>query len=214
MDEKDKDKTPKEETEGAKKKDDAGGGGGGGGNTPVPDDPAALKARVKELEQENKALKQQVSDLQKQVQELEADKKAAANRARAQKLLRRMEKQGLSFGSDEDREQELFRLASLSDEAFAATETAYERMAGAKPSADAGRDGGAAKAGEGAPAQETAQASRTCSKDTPPLRTDAGVRPLDVDDKKTSLEDQLRDGMMAAYRTRVASETGTLAQSA
>ena len=46
------------------------------------------------------------------------------------------------------------------------------------------------------------------------MRTDAGVRPLDVDDKKTSLEDQLRDGMMAAYRTRVASETGTLAQSA
>ncbi len=214
MDEKDKDKTPKEETEGAKKKDDAGGGGGGGGNTPVPEDPAALKARVKELEKENKDLKQQVSDLQKQVQELEAEKQAAANRARAQKLLRRMEKQGLSFGSDEDREQELFRLASLSDEAFAATETAYERMAGAKPSADAGRDGGAAKAGEGAPAQETAQASRTCSKDTPPLRTDAGVRPLDVDDKKTSLEDQLRDGMMAAYRTRVASETGTLAQSA
>jgi len=82
------------------------------------------------------------------------EKQAAANRTRAQKLLRRMEKQGLTFGSDEDREQELFRLASLSDEAFAATETAYERMAGAKPSADAGRDGGAAKAGEGAPAQE------------------------------------------------------------
>ena len=33
--------------------------------------------------------------------------------------------------------------------------------------------------------------------------TDAGVRPLDVDDKKTSLEDQLRDGFMAAYESRV-----------
>ena len=35
------------------------------------------------------------------------------------------------------------------------------------------------------------------------LRTDAGVRPLDVDDKKTSLEDKLKDGFMAAYRERV-----------
>jgi len=213
MDEKDKDKTSKEETEGAKKKDDTG-GGGGGGTAPVPEDPASLKARVKELEKENKDLKQQVAELQKQVQDLEADKKAAANRARAQKLLRKMEKQGLSFASDDDREQELFRLASLSDDAFAATETAYERMAGVKPSADAGKDGGIAKAGDGAPAQESAQACRTCSKESPPMRTDAGVRPLDVDDKKTSLEDQLRDGFMAAYRTRVASETGNLAQSA
>ncbi len=209
------DKKPQEETEGAKKKDDpGGGGGGGGGNAPVPEDPAALKARVKELEKENRDLKQQVLELQKQVQDLEADKKAAANRARAQKLLRKMEKQGVAFASDDDREQELFRLASLSDEAFAATETAYERVAGIKPSADAGKDDATAKAGDGPPAQESAQACRTCTKEKPPIRTDAGVRPLDVDDSKASLEDQLRDGFMAAYHTRVASETGTLAQSA
>jgi len=37
----------------------------------------------------------------------------------------------------------------------------------------------------------------------PPMRSDAGVRPRDVDDRKTSLEDKLRDGFMAAYESRV-----------
>jgi adenine-specific DNA-methyltransferase len=174
--------------EGAKKAP-APDGGGGGGNPPVPDDPAALKARVKELEKENKDLKQQVSDLQKQVQELEAEKQAAAHRARAQKLIRKLEKQGLSFGTDDEREQELFRLAALSDDAFAATEAAYERVA-------------AAKAPEPEPKKEPAQAAQASKKD-PPLKTDAGVRPLDVDDKKSTLESQLKDGFMQAYRDRV-----------
>lgn len=76
---------PKEQeeqaVEAAKKKD------GGGG------DAADDKTRVKELEKENKELKQQVLALQKRVEELEAERKAAASRARAQKLLRRLEKQ-------------------------------------------------------------------------------------------------------------------------
>ena len=42
----------------------------------------------------------------------------------------------------------------------------------------------------------------------PPLRSDAGVRPKDIEDKKTSLEDRLKSGFMAAYRQRVASATG------
>ena len=53
---------------------------------------------------------------------------------------------------------------------------------------------------------ETAKGSRAC--DDPPLRSDAGVRPKDIEDKKTSLEDRLRSGFMAAYRQRVASATG------
>ena len=39
-------------------------------------------------------------------------------------------------------------------------------------------------------------------------RCDAGVRPKDVEDKKTSLEDRLKSGFMAAYRQRVATATG------
>ena len=48
---------------------------------------------------------------QKRVDELEAASKAAANKARAQKLMRKLEKAGMSFASDEDKEQELGRLA-------------------------------------------------------------------------------------------------------
>ena len=171
--------------EGAKKAP-APDGGGGGGTPPASDDP---KARVKELEKENKELKQQVTDLQKQIQALEAEKQAAANRARAQKLVRKLEKQGLSFGSDDEREQELFRLASMSDEAFSATETAYERMASAK----------AAEPEKKEPAQAAAQPA----KQDPPMKSDAGIRPLDVDDKKSTLESQLKDGFMQAYHDRV-----------
>ena len=187
MDEKQKD-TEERAAEAAKKKDDGGGG-------TAPDD----KTRLKELERENKELKQQVLALQKQLEELEAEKKAAANRSRAQKLLRKIEKSGLAFESDEDREQELSRLAGLSDDAFAASEAAFERMMKAGPRAHADdKDRGAGA--------ETAKASS--GGDDPPLRSDAGVRPKDVEDKKTSLEDRLKSGFMAAYRQRVATATG------
>jgi adenine-specific DNA-methyltransferase len=35
-----------------------------------------------------------------------------------------------------------------------------------------------------------------------PMRSSAGVRPHDVDDRKVSLEDRLRSGFMAAYNNR------------
>jgi adenine-specific DNA-methyltransferase len=190
MDEKHKE-TEEREADAAKKKDDGGGG-------TAPDD----KTRLKELERENKELKQQVLALQKQLEELEAERKAAANRSRAQKLLRKIEKNGLTFESDEEREQELIRLAGLSDDAFAASEAAFERMLKAGPRAHAD-DKDAKDRGAGA---ETAKASS--SGDDPPLRSDAGVRPKDVEDKKTSLEDRLKSGFMAAYRQRVATATG------
>jgi len=190
MDEKQKD-TEERAAEAAKKKDDGGGG-------TAPDD----KTRLKELERENKELKQQILALQKQLEELEAEKKAAANRSRAQKLLRKIEKSGLAFESDEDREQELSRLAGLSDDAFAASEAAFERMMKAGPRGHT-EDKGAKDRGAGA---ETAKASS--GDDDPPLRSDAGVRPKDVEDKKTSLEDRLKSGFMAAYRQRVATATG------
>lgn len=195
MDDDKKEHETDEQHEDAAKK----GAPGGGGAAPVDD-----KARIKELETENKDLKNQVLELQKQVQELEAASKAAANKARAQKLLRKVEKAGLSFASDEEREQELNRLAGLSDDAFAASEAAYDRAIQPKhvlskvegtecPNAgkqgdDKGEDGKDSSASAGVDRQ---------------LRTDAGVRPLDVDDKKTSLEDKLKDGFMAAYRERV-----------
>ena len=152
-------------------------------------------SRQSDLEQENRELKAQVAELQKRVQELEAEQKAAASKARASKLLTRLEKQGVSFGADEDRENELKRLAELSDEAFAATEAAFDRMAKGKKA-------------EVPPEQDKAggkQSSKASAEQT--MRSSAGVRPHDVDDKKSSLEDKLTDGFMAAYRNRVSDET-------
>lgn len=162
-------------------------GGGGGGN--APDD----KARIQELETENKALKQQVLELQKKIEEMEAERQAVANRARARKLLAKVEKHGVGFTSDEEREKELTRLAGLSDEAFTATEAAFDRMIQA--------DADKAKQGDAKPEDK---ANQTKGEQTP-MRSDAGVRPEDVDDRKTSLEDRLTNGLMAAYRRRVGS---------
>ncbi|WP_029895054.1 DNA adenine methylase [Desulfohalovibrio reitneri] len=156
-------------------------------------------ARVTDLEKENRQLKAQIAELQKRVQELEAEQKAAACRSRAKKLLTRLEKQGLSFASEEDREAELKRLAELSDEAFAATEAAYERL---PKSTKADKD----KEEKPADSDQGGKPAAKASTETP-LRSDAGVRPLDVDDRKVSLEDRLRDGFMAAYRNRVGEES-------
>lgn len=151
-------------------------------------------ARVSDLEKENRQLKAQVAELQKRIQELEAEQKAAACRSRAKKLLTRLEKQGLSFASEVDRDAELKRLAELSDEAFTATEAAYERLPkSAKEEKLAANDPGDKPAAKASTEQ--------------PLRSDAGVRPHDVDDRKVSLEDRLRDGFMAAYRNRVGEDS-------
>ena len=165
-------------------------GGGGGGNAPED------KGRIQELEAENKELKQQVLTLQKKLEEIEAEQQAAANRAKATKLLAKVEKHGVGFAGDEEREKELVRLAGLSEEAFTATEAAFDRMIQVEAEK--------AKKGETKPEEKSenkAKADET-SQDKA-LRSDAGVRPQDVDDKKASLEDQLTHGLMAAYRQRV-----------
>ena len=164
---------------------DKGGGDGGGGS----DDP---KKRVVELEQENKVLKAKVSELQKQVQELEAEQKSAANKARSSKLMARLERQGVDFGGDDDRESELKRLIDMSDDAFAATEAAYLRVA-----KQAKASGGDSRHEDKPEKKESAKASDES------MRSDADVRPRDIDDRKLSLEDRLREGLNAAYEFRV-----------
>jgi adenine-specific DNA-methyltransferase len=139
-----------------------------------------------------------VAELQKRIEELESEQKAAACRSRAKKLLTRLEKKGLTFASDEERESELKRLTEMSDEAFAATEAAFERMT---------RD---AKAEKGdPPAGQDDENGKKSAKDdaSQPLRSDAGVRPKDVDDRKLSLEDRLRSGFIAAYRNRIGEDS-------
>ena len=189
--EEDEQQTPDAE---AVKKKDAPGGGGGGGDSPPGEKPPAgdPQTRLRELEQENKTLKQQVMTLQKQVQEMESQQKAAANRAKAQKLVRKMEKNGFAFDSDEDREEEVGRLAGLSDDAFTATEGAYERLW--KVQAKTAGDGG--DAAKDQPGRKSTEASGGSGD----MSSQANVRPRDVPDKeKASLADRLKDGLMAAY---------------
>lgn len=168
---------------------------GGGGTISIDD-----KARIKELERENKDLRNQVLELQKRIDELEAESKAAANKSRAAKLVARLEKSGMTFASNEEREKELSRLAELSDDAFAATEAAYDKAIQSKSACSKPAlskvEGAADDDGKGKEKSNTSEADKQ-------LRTDAGVRPLDVDDKKTSLEDKLKTGFMAAYQDRI-----------
>ena len=146
-----------------------------------------------ELEKENRELKAKVSELQKKIEELEADQKSAAAKARANQLIGKLEKQGMDFG--DERDNELKRLAELSDDAFSATEAAYAKMAKTNTT-------------EPPPDKEPPPKKAKASNDSP-MRTSAGVRPHDVDDQKLSLEDRLKNGFMAAYNNRVGSEATT-----
>lgn len=165
----------------AKKKDV-----GGGGEAPADDAPPAEEqnnnSELQRLRKENAALKQQVADLQKQLAKLEQEARAAANRTRAEKLVKGLEKKGLEFGDDDARAAEVERLAGLSDEAFAAAEQTYQRLAlTASP----------------AKGNESQASQRSTS-----MNTSANVRPREVDDAPISLEDQLKRGINAAWEDR------------
>ncbi len=110
----------------------------------------------------------------------------------------------MPFASDEDKDQEVNRLAGLSDESFAATEAAYDRAVQAKHGLSKVEGSDCPNAAKQGADKETPETDKPASASADrQLRTDAGVRALDVDDKKSSLEDKLRDGFMTAYRERV-----------
>ncbi len=148
-------------------------------------------AMIKQLQDENQKLKQQVADLQKQVEKYEAEAQAAARKTRAEKLIGKLEQKDVSF-NDQERETELKRLSEMNDDVFAATEAAYDRMlSSSKKESD--KDNGKDK---NDPAKTKADSNDK------KMHTDAGVTPLIVDDKKSTLEDRLKDGFMAAYEER------------
>jgi adenine-specific DNA-methyltransferase len=193
-DDKDKEKDQTVDDDAAKKK--APGGGGGGSES-------GKDARIKELEAENQQLKAQLAELQKELERLQAKEKAAANRARAEKLVKKLEKDGFAFDDEDEREKELERLAGLSDDAFAATEAAYKRVPKPKAEAPKEEDDDEDKAGDKGKDKKPKPDAKAESEPEGKLRTDAGVKPLVVDDKKVSLEDRLKKGLQAAYEERV-----------
>ncbi len=130
--------------------------------------------QIKTLELENADLKKRVDELSKQ---LDALKKAAAQekaKSKATELVKRFELKGRTFANDTEREVEIERLAALSDEALAAVEITVSAMP-----------------------DLSAQANRQ-----PILKTDAGVKPVNVADTAPGdeLKTGLKDGLMAAYK--------------
>lgn len=177
-----------DETEAAKKNAP----GGGGGND----------VRVKELEKENKDLKSQLDEVQKELDKMREEQAAAARRTRAEKLVKEMENRGVEFADEEDRENEMKRIAGLGDDAFSATEAAVKRIKKKDPKVDPNAD------------QKPEDKNKEKDKKSPAnkgkadcgcgMSADAGVRPADVQDgKETSLEESLKSGFMAAYNERV-----------
>jgi len=178
-----------EETEAAKKSP-----GGGADND----------ARVRELEKENKALKEQLDELQKELDRLRAEREAAIRRARAEKLIKEMENRGIEFDGDEDREAELKRLAGLSDDAFSATEAAVKRVKKKDKKEEEPNPDEKPEDEDKKKEKDKKQPPKKSKADTGGgMSADAGVRPADVDDGSDSLEEKLKSGFMAAYNERV-----------
>ena len=158
---------------------------------------AEKDARIKELEKENKELKTQIDEAQKELDKIREEQAAAARRTRAEKLVNEMVNRGVEFADDEDRESEMNRLAGLTDDAFEATEAAVKRIKKKDPAADPNAEEKPEDKEKKAPAKKS---KADCGSG---MSADASVRPADVQDGKRPLEEQLKDGFMAAYNERV-----------
>ena len=144
-------------------------------------------SELKKLRDENKRLKTQLEEAQKRIEEMEAAQAATESKAKAEQLLKKWEAKGRTFESEKDRTAELERLAELSEEALAATESVIDGLA--------------------SPAQDPSDEIKTEAENKSRMKADAGVDPLVVDDKKpANLEEKLKSGFMAAYKANTVQE--------
>jgi len=171
----------------------------------APGDGGEKDARVKELEAENKKLKEQLDEVQTELDKMREQQAAAARRERAEKLVKEMENRGIEFEGDEDREAELKRLAGLTDDAFSATEAAVKRVKKPKDQKEEPDPGENPEDEEKKKEKDKKQPPKKSKADTGGgMKADAGVRPADVQDgEESSLEESLKSGFMAAYNDRV-----------
>ena len=168
------------------------------GNPPAEDPPEEDKDKlIKELRAEIERLTQALEEANQKVQEQEAAAKRVERTAQAQKLLDTWEKSGRKFAGDADRNKELDRLVGLSDEAFAATSEAIAQFVGQAGHTESA--GGADEHGQ----QDGDKTSPPTDKPQGSLASDAGVNAAHHPDHKSSLQDKLTQGFMAAYEDRV-----------
>lgn len=163
--------------------------------TPGAPDPAE---ELKRLRDENERLKRELAAAKQQIDALQAEKAAQGRRARAEKLVENWEKKGMKFADAKARDQELERLSALSDDALTASEAVVANLP--TPTANAGDDKG--QDGDGKTAADGGKPSATAARRKPAPKADAGVKPFAVDDSRTSLEDKLKHGLLAAYKGR------------
>ena len=141
--------------------------------------------RIKELELKLEKTTKALEEAEKQIEALKNEKQAALQRSKAESLLKKWEAMGRSFDTEESRDKELGRLAEMSEDALAAMEEtvgSFETMEAQKKESDEGKN--------------TPESKET-------KRTNASVKPVKVDDGESSLTDQLKSGLMAAYNSRI-----------
>lgn len=141
--------------------------------------------RIKELESELDKTTKDLEKAQKLIESMEKEKQAAKQKAKAESLLKKWESMGRSFDNDKDREKELNRLAGLSEDTLGAIEetvTSFEVMNGVEEEEEKPEE------------KNKTQANR---------RANADTKPEPVDDADISLTDQLKNGFVAAYNTRI-----------
>lgn len=141
--------------------------------------------RIKELESELDKTAKDLEKAQKLIESMEKEKQAAKQKAKAESLLKKWESMGRSFDNDKDREKELNRLAGLSEDTLGAIEetvTSFEVMNAGEEEEEKPEE------------KKKTQANR---------RANADTKPEPVDDADVSLTDQLKNGFIAAYNTRI-----------
>ncbi|MBC8376797.1 MAG: DNA adenine methylase [FCB group bacterium] len=141
--------------------------------------------RIKELESELEKLNKSLEDAQKQIETLTNEKMAARQRSKAEAVLKKWESMGRTFESEELREKELGRLAALSEEALKAVEVTI---------------GTFEVVGKNSDKEVVIVPER---KSQAHLNTRAANKPEPVDDSELSLKDELKNGFVAAYNSRI-----------
>ena len=146
--------------------------------------------RIKELESELAKLTKDFEKAQKLIESMEKEKQAAKQKAKAETLLKQWEKMGRSFESEKDREKEIQRLAGLSEEALGA----IEETIGSFDSMKSRQTEEEIEKKEASDKKKKSQANR---------KAQANIKPESIDDAEFTLHDELKNGFVAAYQSRI-----------
>ena len=151
---------------------------------------------------EIEGLTKELETLRKKLDDSEAAHKAIVRKAKAETLLRQWEEAGREFESDATRTAEIDRLMKMSDEGFEATVAAVESFAAGKKKKPDDEEELPPEGDD----EEDPKKKKPKPKKRAGLNSEAGTLPRGSADQKTSLEEKLASGFMAAYNDRIGNE--------